>query len=235
MNMARRLFAVILCLACLQVLCAERTVFESRFDAGDLSGWMDVKGRTPPGEEHARITEEDGRRILMTSDNRWAGLSATFAEPVKVDGNLKKIVLRIRLKQAGKGFHGATVAITSRDSMDMHNGKAFATGKDSGFSVFGHTHREHNSITTRLDGRDAKTIRQSNPVRSPFFKAHRTWTDWTVVYDNNNKDIEVTVDGASAPALILHEVDLSGRTFRSFWISQFETAIEFVKVVYETK
>ena len=214
---------------------AEKTVMESRFDQRRLDGWFDVGMKSPPSETHARIVEEDGRAVLMTSDHRWAGLSCKFTEPVTVDGNLKSITVFIRHKQAGKGFNIGSVALSSREALDIHNGKAFANGKDSGFTVTGHLYGPNCHITTRIDGRDDKTIRQSNPTRPPFFKAHRTWTDWRVIYDNEKKEISVAVDGAAEPALILHAVDFTGTTFRSVWVNQMESAYESIKVITSYK
>ena len=73
-------------------LCAAETkVYESKIEKKDLSGWMDLKRRTPPGADHAKLVLEDGKYIMKTSNHRWAGLSGTFASPVKVDQNLKKL------------------------------------------------------------------------------------------------------------------------------------------------
>ena len=214
---------------------AEITVMETIFDKRRLDGWFDVTLKSPPSETHARIVEEEGRAFLMTSDHRWAGLSCKFKVPVIVDLNLKSITIFIRHKQAGKGFNIGSVALSSRDCLDIHNGKAFSANKDSGFTVVGHLYGPNCHITTRLDGRDDKTIRQSNPTREPFFKAHKTWTDWRITYDNVAKEISVTVDGASEPALVLHAVDFTGVTFRSIWINQMESAYESIKVVTNLK
>ncbi len=228
------LYVVAVCV-CIGAFAAEKTVMESHFDQKRLDGWFDVGMKSPPSETHARIVEEEGRAVLMTSDHRWAGLSCKFTEPVTVDGNLKAITVLIRHKQAGKGFNIGSVALSSRECLDIHNGKAFANGKDSGFTVTGHLYGPNCHITTRIDGRDDKTIRQSNPTRQPFFKAHKTWTDWRVTYDNEKKEISVTVDGALEPALILHAVDFNGKTFRSVWIGQMESAYESIKVITSYK
>ncbi|MBQ7652214.1 MAG: hypothetical protein IJS15_14730 [Victivallales bacterium] len=208
---------------------------ETHFDQKSLDGWYDVALKSPPSETHARIVEEEGRAFLMTSDHRWAGLSCKFKEPVTVDGSFKSITIFVRQKQAGKGFNIGKVAISSRELLDIHNGKAFAANKDSGFTVTGHISGINSVITARLDGRDDKTIRQSNPTKAPFFKAHNTWTDWRIIYDNEKKEISVTVDGASEPTLTLHAVDFTGVTFRSIWINQMESAYESIKVVTTLK
>ena len=226
--MAAALFA-------LGVAAADVTVMESHFDKGQLDGWCDVALKSPPDEKHARIVEEEGRAVLMTSNHRWAGLSCSFKTPVKIDDSVMAITLLIRHKQAGKAFNIGNVALSSRECLDIHNGKAFANGKDSGFTVTGHLYGPNCRITTRIDGRDDKTIRQSNPTRPPFFKALGEWTEWRVTYDNEKKEISVTVDGGSEPALILHAVDFTGTTFRSVWIGQMESAYESIKVITNLK
>ena len=214
---------------------AELTVLETHFDQKNLDGWYDVALKSPPDEQHARIVEEEGRAFLMTSDHRWAGLSCKLTEPVIIDGKLKTITILLRHKQAGKGFNIGKVALSSRECLDIHNGKAFAANKDSGFTVVGHLYGANCTITTRLDGRDDKTIRQSNPTRPPFFKAHNTWTDWRITYDHEAKEISVTVDGASETTLTLHAVDFTGVTFKSIWINQMESAYESIKVITNYK
>ena len=214
---------------------AETKVFESKIEKKDLSGWMDLKRRTPPGADHVKLVEEDGKVIMMTSNHRWAGLSGTFSSPVKVDSNLKKITLKIRLKQAGKGHYGSILALSTKDCIDIHNGKAFSANRDSGFTIQGHIHRSACVITSRQDGKNDKTIKLSNHKRPPFFSAHNKWADWIVTFDNEKKEISVTVDNETEPSLVLREVDFTGKTFKSFWISQLENAVASVKVIAETK
>ena len=214
---------------------AEQKLFESKIDKKDLSGWMDLKRRTPPGADHVKLIQEDGKFVMMTSNHRWAGLSGTFTSPVTVNDNLKKITIHIRLKQAGKGHYGSVLALSTKDGIDIHNGKAFSSNRDSGFTIQGHIHRSACVITTRLDGKSDKTIKLSNNKRPPFFAAHQKWAEWRVVYDQEKKEISVTVDDNKEPSLVLREVDFTGKTFRSFWISQLENAVEFVNVTAETK
>ena len=229
------ILSLLAALFCITASAVDIISLETRFEQKRLDGWYDVGLKSPPSETHARIVEEEGRAFLMTSDHRWAGLSCKFKEPVTVDGNLKAITILVRQKQAGKGFNIGKVALSSRELLDIHNGKAFAANKDSGFSVTGHLYGINSVITTRLDGRDDKTIRQSNPTRQPFFKAHNAWTDWRIIYDNEKKEISVTVDGVAEPALILHAVDFTGITFRSIWINQMESAYESIKVITTLK
>ena len=217
-------------------LCAAETkVYESKIEKKDLSGWMDLKRRTPPGADHAKLVLEDGKYIMKTSNHRWAGLSGTFSSPVKVYQNLKKLTLHIRLKKAGKGHYGSVLAISTRKEIDIHNGKAFSANRDSGIMIQGHIHHSACIITARLEGKNVKTIKLSNHKRPPFFSAHNKWADWHVTYDNEKKEVSITIDNNTEPSLVLRDIDFNGKTFNCFWISQLENAVASVNVVAETK
>lgn len=222
----------------------EEVLYKSNFQGSkELKGWFDLessyKNSVPlkkPSKplSHAKLTEANGE-VFLKGGKTPRGLLHNFSKPVLVDDNLKRITLKVVMRQTPK--HRTTlidVALTSR-IQTAANGDAFWRGRDSGVALRGYTSSvQHvNYIYWRKDGTDTKKYRAAKPFNL-FPKTMLTkWTAFSLTYDHEKKQIIFTCEGTEP--LIYQNVDLKGMELNSLFVNQHSHDYKSIEVTCEKK
>lgn len=216
----------------------EEILFQSNFaENREMKGWTDVRQNNPPEKMSYKTVVTEGCVILQTPKNLF-GISHGLSRPVMIGSSLKRITLRVILRQPETVPAGwqMGIALSSRSTVARDAGQAFWKGRDSGILANGYVHslQMPNFIACQVEGRQIRATR----IRPPFglLKQRGQWNVWTLIYDNEKKEILFYQDAdASAPWVTLHKTDLSGVMLNSLWLGAWGTEYKNITVTCETK
>lgn len=185
----------------------------------------------PAPPKIARVIEENGE-IFMRTEKTTFCLTHAFSKAVKVDSNLKRIVLEAVFRQKKENLYSVnSFILTSRSIPAADAGGAFWRGRDSGIGVSGYSGDAQmaNRLFYRREGTDICMYKSVTPYS--LFSAPGKWQLVRLCYDNVKKTLSFECDGREP--VVMRKVDLDGLELNSLAISCQNNDYKSVKVSRE--
>ena len=191
----------------------------------DLSGWQFWDKKKFP--ECFKIQEG----ILRTSPKELGGLSMTLPQTVEINKSVKKVVMKVEMKQIKNPARIITFALSTAKTPCPGYAAPFRNPGEGGvyFSVCYFNSQNHQKMGWRNAG---KEVIRTRPALKPFNMTDADqWVTLTFTIDNEKKIL--TLQSSLGRSFSLHNVDLDGMTLNSLFIPAMGVSYKTVKFSVE--
>jgi hypothetical protein len=206
----------------------DEKIFQSNFSQNNkLIGWFDVHKRKKENArkqtinpEWYKVIRENGVTFLRTKT--IFGISSLLKSALSIDDSLDELELLVTFRVPQKNNQLVRIALTSRRyPAGIDGGGPFWIGhQDSGFMAKGYQYdiQYVNIIAWQKYGRQVWITAQKTPFN--FLQKTGEWITWRMVYKHQLKELWFYRDDKEKiPFIIQRNVDLTGITLNSVWIS----------------
>ena len=153
---------------------------------------------------------------LWTSIKEFGGLSMTLPQTVEINKSVKKVVMKVEMKQIKNPARIITFALSTAKTPCPGYAAPFRNPGEGGvyFSVCYFNSQNHQKMGWRNAG---KEVIRTRPALKPFNMTDADqWVTLTFTIDNEKKTL--TLQSSLGRSFSLHNVDLDGMTLNSLFI-----------------
>ena len=168
---------------------------------------------------------------LWTSTKELGGLSMTLPQTVEINKSVKKVVMKVEMKQIKNPARIITFALSTAKTPCPGYAAPFRNPGEGGvyFSVCYFNSQNHQKMGWRNAGKEVIRIR---PSLKPFNMTDADqWVTLTFTIDNEKKIL--TLQSSLGRSFSLHNVDLDGMTLNSLFIPAMGVSYKTVKFSVE--
>ena len=168
---------------------------------------------------------------LWTSTKELGGLSMTLPQTVEINKSVKKVVMKVEMKQIKNPARIITFALSTARTPCPGYAAPFRNPGEGGvyFSVCYFNSQNHQKMGWRNAGKEVIRIR---PSLKPFNMTNADqWVTLTFTIDNEKKTL--TLQSSLGRSFSLHNVDLDGMTLNSLFIPAMGVSYKTVKFSVE--
>ena len=168
---------------------------------------------------------------LWTSIKELGGLSMTLPQTVEINKSVKKVVMKVEMKQIKNPARIITFALSTARTPCPGYAAPFRNPGEGGvyFSVCYFNSQNHQKMGWRNAGKEVIRIR---PALKPFNMTNADqWVTLTFTIDNEKKIL--TLQSSLGRSFSLHNVDLDGMTLNSLFIPAMGVSYKTVKFSVE--
>ena len=168
---------------------------------------------------------------LWTSTKELGGLSMTLPQTVEINKSVKKVVMKVEMKQIKNPARIITFALSTAKTPCPGYAAPFRNPGEGGvyFSVCYFNSQNHQKMGWRNAG---KEVIRTRPALKPFNMTDADqWVTLTFTIDNEKKIL--TLQSSLGRSFSLHNVDLDGMTLNSLFIPAMGVSYKTVKFSVE--
>lgn len=168
---------------------------------------------------------------LWTSIKELGGLSMTLPQTVEINKSVKKVVMKVEMKQIKNPARIITFALSTAKTPCPGYAAPFRNPGEGGvyFSVCYFNSQNHQKMGWRNAG---KEVIRTRPALKPFNMTDADqWVTLTFTIDNEKKIL--TLQSSLGRSFSLHNVDLDGMTLNSLFIPAMGVSYKTVKFSVE--